>query len=155
MVACRWMSRRAAAGFLVLALLAAPALSAESAREGVDAGNRAWMAGFLAGDSAKMASIYTEDAIVFPPGGERVSGRAAIAQFWGGFLNNGFKNLALKTLEVESQGDLAFEGGEVTFDIPQKEGKVTKAAIKYVVVWKRTQSGWHIHRDIWNDLPPR
>ena len=113
------------------------------------------MTGYLAGDPDKMASIYTVDAVLFPPGGERMKGREAIAQFWGEFLKSGLKNLALKTLEVEEQGDLAFEGGEVTFDVAQKDGKLVKGAIKYVVVWKRTASGWQIHRDIWNDMPAR
>jgi uncharacterized protein (TIGR02246 family) len=153
---CRWTRRRAAAlAVLVLGVLVPPAFGAGSPREAIEAANRVWMAGFAAGDAAKMASIYADDAVVFPPGAARVNGREAIAQFWGGFLKNGFKNLVLKTLEVEAQGDLAFEGGEVTFDIPQKDGKPAKAAVKYIVVWKRVSSGWQIHRDIWNDLPPR
>src|SRR5581483_8271212 len=139
MAVFRRMRRSAAAlALLVLGALAPSVSGAESAREGVDAGNRAWMAGFLAGDPVKMASVYTPDAILFPPGEARAQGREAIAQFWGGFIKIGLKNLALKTLEVEEQGDLAFEGGEVTFDVPQKDGKLVKAAVKYVVVWKRT-----------------
>lgn len=153
-----YRSITARAVFLALLLsasLADGASGADPAREAIEGANRVFLAAFVAGDPAKMASIYATDAVVFPPGGERVNGREAIAQFWQGFLKNGFKNLVLNTLEVESQGDLAYESGEFSFDVPEKGGKLAKAAGKYVVVWKRLQGGWQIYRDIWNDSPVR
>jgi hypothetical protein len=37
---------------------------------------------FNAGDIASVAALYTEDAVVLPPGADMVEGRSAIQAFW-------------------------------------------------------------------------
>ena len=93
-----------------------------------------------------MADLYTEDAQVIPPGGEVTSGRPAIATFWRTVMDAGVDDLTLDTTEVESAGDLACEVGAVR--VVGKNGQVT--AGRYVVVWKRQNGHWKLHRDIWN-----
>ena len=93
-----------------------------------------------------MADVYTEDAQVIPPGSEVASGRSAIAAFWRTVMDTGVKNLTLDTIEVESAGDLAYEVGSVK--VVGADSQVTPG--RYVVVWKRQDGQWKIHRDIWN-----
>ena len=126
-------------------MLASPA-SSETVREAVEAGNRAFIAAFQRGDAAAIAALYTEDAQVIPPGAPPASGRAAIAGFWQSQIDAGIHDLALDTVDVESAGDLAYEGGVVR--LVTSDGKTASA--RYVVVWKRSRGAWRLHRDIWN-----
>ena len=115
-------------------------------RAAIESGNRAFIEAFLRGDALAVADLYTEDAQVIPPGGEVTSGRPAIATFWRTVMDAGVDDLTLDTTEVESAGDLACEVGAVR--VVGKNGQVT--AGRYVVVWKRQNGHWKLHRDIWN-----
>ena len=53
----------------------------------------------------------------------------------------------LVTQEVEVDGDGAWECG--TSEWVQPDGQVVDRG-KYIVIWKRTESGWKLHRDIMN-----
>jgi len=118
----------------------------ENVREAIDAGNRAFIAAFLNGDSMAIARLYTEDAQVIPPDSPVAAGRGAIAAFWRGSIESGIQGIALETATVEAAGDLAYETGTVR--LTAKDGAVSEA--RYVVVWKRVGEQWMLHRDIWN-----
>jgi uncharacterized protein (TIGR02246 family) len=124
---------------------ATPARS-EDVRHAVDEGNRAFIAAFLRGDARAVADLYTEDAQVIAPGAPVARGRAAIAASWQKAMDAGVKDVRLHTADVEASGDLASESGIV--EIVAKDGAVAKE--RYVVVWKRSQGRWKLHRDIWN-----
>ena len=130
---------------LACVLWAAPARS-EDVRQAVEAANREFIAAFLRGDAAAVASLYTEDAQVIGPGSPVASGRRAIAAYWQGSIEAGIQDVALETAEVESADDLACETGTVR--LMGADGAVTQA--RYVVVWKRIGGRWMLHRDIWN-----
>jgi uncharacterized protein (TIGR02246 family) len=119
---------------------------ADDVRAAVEAGNRAFIAAFLRGDAAAVAALYTPDAQVIAPGAPVASGRTAIAAFWQGSIDAGTRDVALTTLDVESAGDLASETGTVR--LVAKDGAVSQA--RYVVVWKKSDGTWRLHRDIWN-----
>jgi uncharacterized protein (TIGR02246 family) len=133
---------------LVLLFYAAAARS-EDVAAAVEAGNRAFIAAFLRGDSAAVAALYTDDAQVMGPGSPVASGRAAIAAFWQGSIDSGIQNVELRTADVVTAGDLAAETGTVV--LVDKDGKPSQA--RYVVVWQRTDGRWLMHRDIWNAGP--
>jgi uncharacterized protein (TIGR02246 family) len=138
---------RASAVVLALACLV-PATSArsEDVRNAVEVGNRAFVTAFARGDATAVANLYTGDAQVIAPGAPVASGRPAIAEFWQGFIDSGVKEVALETAEVESAGDLACETGTVR--LVAQDGTASEA--RYVVVWKRVDGKWMLHRDIWN-----
>jgi len=129
----------------VSVLYGTAALSDET-RESIESGNRAFAAAFLRGDAEAVAELYTKDAQLIPPGAEIVTGRSAIAAFWKGAIDAGVKELALETAEVESAGELAYEVGTVR--LVAKDGQVSRD--RYLVVWKRNDGRWQLHRDIWN-----
>jgi uncharacterized protein (TIGR02246 family) len=119
---------------------------ADEIRNAVEAGNRAFIAAFLRGDSQAVAQLYTENAQVIAPGEPVARGRTAIAAAWQKAIDGGVKDLSLQTAEVESAGDLACETGTVR--LVSKAGAVTEG--RYVVVWRRVAGQWKLHRDIWN-----
>jgi uncharacterized protein (TIGR02246 family) len=141
---------------LVAAVLVVPALLAQKgkqdARATIDAAGKTFSAAVAAGDTAKVAALYAEDAQAFPPNATRADGRAAIQKMWADFLATGVKQIELKTLEVEQCGDYAYEVG--TYSISGEAGKHLDHG-KYVVVWKRAGGEWKLFRDIWNsDMAP-
>lgn len=134
-------------------LIAASAAEADSVRGAIEEALVKFEAAFNKGNAATVASLYTEDAALLPPGEQRVDGRKAIEAYWQGAIDAGLKNLALKAVEVESDGDLAYEVGAAAFDVPGEDERMTTLNAKYVVVWKRSGGQWRLHRDIWNMEP--
>ena len=55
-------------------------------------------AAFNAGDAATVASFYSEDAALFPPGEDRVDGRPAIQAFWQGAIDAGMMMVDLSPI---------------------------------------------------------
>ena len=91
---------------------------------------------------------------MLPPDATVVSGRAAIEKLWQSWIDDGLKNLKLKTTAVESAGDLAYEIGDFSLEVPGKDGGTALAPGNYVVVWKKGGDGaWRIKVDTWNDAP--
>jgi ketosteroid isomerase-like protein len=79
-----------------------------------------------------------------------VKGRAAIEALWAGAIKQNWKNVTLTALSVERYGNAAREIGRFTLDAPDPQQKMTHIEGKYVVVWKKTESGWQLDTDIWN-----
>jgi ketosteroid isomerase-like protein len=61
----------------------------------------------------------------------------------------GLKSVKLQTVDLEVSGDTANEVGEAHLTLASGE-----AVVKYVVVWKKADGGWQLHRDIWNTKAP-
>ena len=131
---------------LAAATLASLPARADAVRDAVQAGNKAFIAAFLRGDSAAISQLYTESAQVIGPGQPVARGRAEIQAAWQKAIDSGVKEVKLETLDVESAGDLAYETGNVR--LVAKDGKIDQA--RYLVVWKREGGRWKLHRDIWN-----
>jgi uncharacterized protein (TIGR02246 family) len=140
--------------FMALALVAGiPSAGAQQdkTRAGIEAANARLIAALAAGNAAAVADCYTPEAQMLPANSEVVSGREAIEQLWGGWIAAGVRKLTLEALEVEGFGKTAVEVGRYT--LPGEDGKLLDAG-KYVVVWKRHEGKWKLHRDIWTtDLP--
>ena len=76
---------------LMLGILLPTAAMAGESRTHIDEALVKFVAAFNAGDAATVASLYTEDAALYPPGAERVDGRSAIQTFWQGAIDSGMK----------------------------------------------------------------
>jgi len=143
---------------LLIAISSLPGLAADDpvaeARTAIEKSNAKFSEAVRKGDGATIAGLYSKDAIVFPPDAEMVKGREAIAKFWSEQMAGGIKDARLKTIDVESSGDIAVETGTVELTVQPKGKEETHVAAKYVVAWKRGGRGvWRLHRDIWNGLP--
>ena len=134
---------------LALVSLLPTAAMAGKPRTHIDDAWVTFVAAYNAGDAATVASLYSEDAALYPPGGERVDGRSAIQTFWQGAIDSGMKIDDLHAVEVEARSDMAGEVGVFTLSVPGDSGP-TKVAGKYIVIWKRSGQTWQLHRDIWN-----
>lgn len=117
-------------------------------REAAQRADREFMDRFNSGDIEGAAKVvYTEDAVILPPGGEIVRGRDNIADFWRAAAEQmGITKVDLSTVSFEQAGDHAHQIGRATLSL--KDG--SQADVKYVVVWKQENDAWKWHIDMWN-----
>jgi uncharacterized protein (TIGR02246 family) len=132
----------------------APAAAAEDVRQAIEQVNARFVEAFKAGDAATIASLYTETARMLPPDATEIAGREAIQAEWQSWIDDGLKDLTLEAQEVEASGDLAYEIGLFSLQVPAENNDMVTADGNYVVVWKRDAEGsWRLHIDTWNDAP--
>lgn len=124
---------------------------ADNIQAQIEAANQVFMAAFAKKDVAGVAACYTTDAQVFPTGQDVVKGNAAIAAYWKAGMEGPATQFALTTLEAEQHGDTAIEVGQAT--IKDAQGATLDIA-KYIVIWKRVDGKWKLHRDIFNSNGP-
>ena len=120
-------------------------------REAIVDANKDFMVTFSQGNAAGMADLYTEDGQVLPPNSDIVMGKEAIQTFWQALMDMGIKEAKLDIVEVEEQDDLAVEVSKYT--LQGEEGQVLDQG-KYIVIWKREDGQWKLHRDIFNSSLP-
>jgi uncharacterized protein (TIGR02246 family) len=117
-------------------------------RSAIEVRNAAFGEAVRAGDAAAIAQLYTPDGVALPPNAPAVTGTAELAAFWGELLGSGIADAKLTAEEVTfTSGDFATEVGAAA--LFAKDGAQAYAG-KYLVLWKKTEAGWRMHRDIWN-----
>lgn len=122
-------------------------------RKDIEAANQKFVAAFQKGDTAALAASYTADGEAFPPNGDVVRGREAIQKMWQSVIDAGIASATLTTRDVEAAGNIAVESGR--YELFGKDGASVDQG-KYIVIWKRQQGQWLLHRDIWNtNRPPK
>jgi ketosteroid isomerase-like protein len=122
-----------------------------AARDGILETNQRFIASFAAQDAADLVALYTDDAQLSPPHHDIIEGADHITAFWQGGFDMGLAGASLETLEVDNEGDTAIEVGRYT--LTAGDGSTADEG-KYLVVWKRIEERWYIHRDIWNTSRP-
>ena len=102
---------------------------------------------FASGDAVGIASLYTQDGMLLPPGAPVQQGRDAISGFWKMVMELGIKTARLSTKNVDELGETAVEVGE--YELGGQDGKMIDRG-KYIVVWKKEKGNWRLDKDIWN-----
>ncbi|HTO75251.1 MAG TPA: SgcJ/EcaC family oxidoreductase [Thermoanaerobaculia bacterium] len=113
-----------------------------------------WSAAAQARDVEKVVAFWADDAVVLPPGGPAISGKAAIRDYVvKSFQTPGFGiSWKAESAVVSGSGDLAWarESNRVTFTGP--DGKPIAVDGKAITVWRKGKDGiWRCVADIWND----
>jgi uncharacterized protein (TIGR02246 family) len=96
------------------------------------------------GDAHELAALYGEDALLLPPDGGIVAGRASIAGFWQDGLERG---LTLDTVRVVAHERDGFVVG--TYHVAPTDETDADSG-KYVMCFARGDDGWKLVADIWN-----
>ncbi|WP_445381495.1 YybH family protein [Robiginitalea sp. IMCC43444] len=107
---------------------------------------------YMEGDLDQMMELYTEDAVIFPPGATIISGKEAIRNRWK--LPEGIRILKHQS---DSQhltiiGNTAYDYGYYSGKTLLKNGKESNWKGKYVIVWKPERGKWRMYLDIWNPV---
>ena len=130
-----------------------PAGLTDQDRAAIQKGEADFSAAMLAKDYAKVAAMYTADAVVLPANGPAVTGRAGIQQLLGTFPP--LSVFTLTSNEIEGMGDLAYQRGTFLMTFPLPSGGSATDSGKFLEIRRRQADGaWLISRDIWNsDIP--
>ena len=113
-----------------------------------------WAKYWNAGQVDKLSELYADDAVYLPPHHAAVHGRSAIREFLSGPLHHGYTDLKFEVTYIKQTGDLAYDVGTYSMMVPQ-DGAKRHDQGKYLTVWQKHSSGWHIVADAWSsDLPP-
>jgi uncharacterized protein (TIGR02246 family) len=103
---------------------------------------------YNSGNPGSVAAMYTEDAILLPPGHPVVRGRQAIAAYMKDTMEK-LGNLELTTVDVKNLASDA--GREIgTFTARTKGEDPQELTGKYLIVWQKAGAAWKIEADIWN-----
>ena len=140
----------------VLLMLLGGSLKAQNAietaaRQGIDAGNRAWIEGMKGGDAKRIAGTYAEDATDCSAAGDCLQGRAMIERQ----IRERIGKLGRAvSASVESKG--AVQQGDFVYEWGQAEAAFAngnRIAGRYLTVWRRgAGGGWEIWRNL--KIPP-
>ena len=126
---------------------AEPAQDDVAEAEAIGAVNQAVSDCVAAKDAETCSGLYTVEAIYMAPNLDPVEGRAAIAEAFAAEISGGMEVVRLTADEIEVFGNTAHEVGR--FVIESGDGTHLDHG-KYIVLWKRTEEGWKLHRDIFN-----
>jgi uncharacterized protein (TIGR02246 family) len=144
----------ASAAFLSGCARPGPNLQAEG--EALKQLSRDWSARTATGNTDAILAYWAEDAVMMPPDGPALEGKAAIRQFVEAAAKlPGFKiSWEPLTVHVARSGDLAYmiERNVTTMNDPT--GKPVTKHGKVVTVWRKDAGGeWKNVVDMWNDAP--
>jgi ketosteroid isomerase-like protein len=96
-------------------------------------------------------ALYTADARMMPHGAPTCTDHAAIGGFFRGAFDNGIVAARFTTDEVEGDAAQATETGRYElFAGPPNGEQVLAASGRYLVVWRKVNGAWRIHRDMFN-----
>ncbi len=98
----------------------------------------------------------SDDAMMFPPAGAPVVGKAAIRDYMAsGFATPGFSvTWEVEEVVVAADGDLAYTHSRSVYTVPGPDGTIQTVHAKGVTIWRKdTNEGWRCVVDIWNEAP--
>jgi len=106
-------------------------------------------------DADAVAALYSEDAMVMPPGSPAVQGRAAIQAFWRKTLLSAIRKVTLLPGDLRMANDIAFEVGTYRLDLTLPDGSAASDSGKYITLMRRQPDGsWKMTHDIWSSDAP-
>ena len=115
----------------------------------------AWNGYIAAQNDSAIGALYTDDAVLMPPNQPRMTGPAIRGFFAGMWVINPTMVLTTDQVVTSDAGDVAIEEGSFALQYPGADGQPISDTGKYLVIWKKTDKGWKVVRDIFNtDLPP-
>jgi len=129
-----------------------PAVDKVAARASIEKANAAWQAAFGSGDFAGMAALYTDDASLSAPGTGQLEGRGKILDYLSDRRARGMSDPALKTLDVVTMGEVAYETGTYRFTLRAGGDLAGSETGRYFVIWKAEPDGtWRYNLGIWTN----
>jgi ketosteroid isomerase-like protein len=107
---------------------------------------------FNRGDMDALKTMHEDNAMMMAPDSPAsVGGSEAVVQQYQEMWDAGWRNISLSTVEIGSDGNLAYHVGRAEFDVPTNEGSPKRIAAKYVDIYKRGEDGlWKVHLTCYN-----
>jgi ketosteroid isomerase-like protein len=128
----------------------------DAIRAQIAAANERFAVAVSGGDKNVLRGLFTEDAMLLPPHRQSVSGREHVVDFWANVASNPHVSIesTFTTLELSAWDDVACEIGTARIVAASHGQEKLLDVGKYLVIWKKIDGAWKMHRDIFNsDLP--
>jgi ketosteroid isomerase-like protein len=100
----------------------------------------------------ELTALYTNDAIIMPPGFDLIVGSDEIIEFWRVFSGPGLA-VDFDVIDIEVRGNDATVISYYTFTSDGSTIPPFTEIGKVLVQWKRDKGQWKLRRDIWNVNP--
>lgn len=103
-------------------------------------------------DYNAIGAFYTEDAKIFPPQKDIISGNEAIKSYWTPQQGVSILSHSSTSSEIKIMGDEAYDYGYYEGKSKTGIGKVVPFKGKYLIIWRKVNGEWKMYLDIWNRL---
>jgi uncharacterized protein (TIGR02246 family) len=119
----------------------------------------AFVRGWLADDTAAVLRVFRADAVLLPPGGQPISGLAAIRSYW--WPTDGSHTVITSfdrtIVEIEGTKGLAFLRGIGTLGWTYTKNGATAAqksrSVDLILLAPDSAGEWRVVRQMWSQLP--
>ncbi len=101
-----------------------------------------------------LTSLFMDDAWMLPPSSPILKGREAIMTYYKGMLSVGEYEMRFQNEELNDYGDIAVEIGSWSMNVKTADTSDHQAQGKSMVVWRKTDAGWRIARDMFSSNNP-
>jgi len=129
---------------------APPAQREADARTAIAGASAAFSAAYVRNDMAALGELYTEDAVLLPPGRE-IRGREAIRRYFAWSPNHRQIAHSMVPAELIVSGAVATDLGTWHSTSQRGDEPPATASGQYLVVWVRGADGvWRIQYDMWH-----
>ena len=98
---------------------------------------------------ARIADFYADDTVVFPPRGEPMRGRVALANYWSRPAERRMLAHSAIAERVDVSGDLATEWGTLATTTQQGSATPVQGKATYISIWTRRDGVWRKQMDTW------
>ena len=105
----------------------------------------------ITGDTAFLNNIFTQDAKVFAPNSDVVTGHANIIDVNSQWVNYGIKEFTEETTAFYGNEDYLIDEGTYYLSYG-KDNAIDKG--KYLNVWKKENGDWKMFTNMWNTSLP-
>ena len=128
---------------------AAPEPINDADRVAIQAMTDAWMEAHRARDWNRLATMYTEDAILLPPMASAITGRQAIRDWFEAHEQD--TNVEVAIVQIEGFADLVYVRGTSTVTIGVSTGSPVTLTGKYLDIRRRQADGsWLVSLDMFS-----
>ena len=100
-----------------------------------------WMSYWNSGQLDKVVDLYAKDALYLPAHHDPIHGQARIREFLRGSLEQGATDFTLQIDFIQRAGELAYDVGRYSVNLPQEDGSQKRDRGRYLVVWQRQAPG--------------
>jgi uncharacterized protein (TIGR02246 family) len=136
----------------VLAQRQAGAAGGQDARQAVEAFVAKYLEVYNKKDAAGVASLYTEDGLLVPPG-PIVTGRQNIEKAWQAVFDTGRTGLRYDIQQVQAEGNIVWSVGRFTVMVPDEKGGLQERQGNFANIYQWEGEGLKFRVHAFSFLP--
>jgi uncharacterized protein (TIGR02246 family) len=121
-------------------------------RPDIDAAQAAFWAAHEEGDAEALAALVTDQAVLWGPGMDEVSGREGLrAAAEGMFSAMSISDFEIQSRELTVHGDIAYELATYSETVTYQGAEPSAVTGRYLIVWRKEADGaWRVHRNMFH-----